>query len=136
MDGGPLHDPTVTAYLLKPELFTGRQVNVEISCDQELTRGMTWSTGNSVTSKPKNALVLTEIDADGYFDLVIETPQRRRARTERSPVRPTAGRADAGWSQAVLRQERPHSPPHLIEVGEQGDMFAIRHGEKLGALDL
>ncbi|CAI9400837.1 Pyrimidine-specific ribonucleoside hydrolase RihA [Pleomorphomonas sp. T1.2MG-36] len=71
MDGGPLHDPTVTAYLLKPDLFRGRLVNVEISCD-ELTRGMTVVDWHSVTSRPKNALVLTEIDADGYFDLVIE----------------------------------------------------------------
>ena len=71
MDGGPLHDPTVTAYLLKPELFKGRLVNVEISCD-ELTRGMTVVDWHSVTSRAKNALVLTEIDADGYFDLVIE----------------------------------------------------------------
>ena len=71
MDGGPLHDPTVTAYLLKPDLFGGRLVNVEISCD-ELTRGMTVVDWHSVTNRPKNALVLTEIDADGYFDLVIE----------------------------------------------------------------
>ena len=28
-DGGPLHDPCVIAYLLKPELFKGRNCNVE-----------------------------------------------------------------------------------------------------------
>lgn len=72
MDGGPLHDPTVTAYMLKPDLFKGRTVNVEISCDEDLTRGMTVVDWYSVTDRPKNALVLTEIDADGYFDLVIE----------------------------------------------------------------
>jgi len=71
MEGGPLHDPTVIAWLLKPELFGGRLVNVEISCD-ELTRGMTVVDWHSVTDRPKNALVLTEIDADGYFELVIE----------------------------------------------------------------
>ena len=71
MDGGPLHDPTVTAYLLKPDLFKGRLVNVEISCD-ELTRGMTVVDWHSVTGRPKNALVLNEVDVDGYFDLVIE----------------------------------------------------------------
>lgn len=72
MDGGPLHDPTVIAYMLRPELFKGRFVNVEISCDEELTRGMTVVDWHSVTKRRKNALVLTEIDADGYFDLVIE----------------------------------------------------------------
>jgi purine nucleosidase len=71
MEGGPLHDPTVIAWLLKPELFGGRLVNVEISCD-ELTRGMTVVDWHAVTDRPKNALVLTEIDADGYFELVIE----------------------------------------------------------------
>jgi len=29
-DGGPLHDPNVIAYLLKPELYAGRHCNVEI----------------------------------------------------------------------------------------------------------
>src|SRR5262245_8433190 len=29
-EGAPLHDPTVTAYLLQPELFGGRHINVEI----------------------------------------------------------------------------------------------------------
>src|SRR3546814_3234411 len=28
MTGGPVHDATVVAYLLKPQLFTGRSVNV------------------------------------------------------------------------------------------------------------
>ncbi|WP_442153964.1 nucleoside hydrolase, partial [Rhizobium leguminosarum] len=36
-DGGPLHDPTVVAYLLKPEIFQGRDCNVEIEVQYELT---------------------------------------------------------------------------------------------------
>src|SRR5210317_1559275 len=39
--GAPLHDPTVIAYLLKPKLFTGRFINVEIETKSTLTRGMT-----------------------------------------------------------------------------------------------
>jgi len=74
-DGGPLHDPTVVAYLLKPELFAGRDVAVEISCD-EMTRGMSIVDWWSVTGKPANARVLRSIDADGYFDLVIERLSR------------------------------------------------------------
>ncbi len=70
-DGGPLHDPTVIAYLLRPDLFAGREANVEISCDA-LTRGMTIVDWWGVTGKPANALVLKDIDADGYFELVIE----------------------------------------------------------------
>jgi purine nucleosidase len=70
-DGGPLHDPTVVAYLLRPGLFGGRRVAVEISCD-EMTRGMTIVDWWSVTGKPANAEVLRSIDAEGYFDLTIE----------------------------------------------------------------
>jgi len=40
-DGAPLHDPCVTAWLLNPELFQSRDVNVEIECESELTMGAT-----------------------------------------------------------------------------------------------
>ena len=40
-EGGPLHDPTVIAYLLDPEMFQGRHVNVEIVTDTGPTHGMT-----------------------------------------------------------------------------------------------
>jgi purine nucleosidase len=78
-DGGPLHDPTVIAYLLRPELFGGREANVEISCD-ELTRGMTIVDWWGVTERPANALVLNAIDADGYFALVAERLARAARR--------------------------------------------------------
>ena len=38
-DGGPLHDATVIAYLLAPEIFPGRKVNVEVECASALTLG-------------------------------------------------------------------------------------------------
>ena len=77
-EGGPLHDPCVTAFLLQPELFSGREVNVEIECASPLTLGMTIVDWWSVTDRPKNALVLRDIDADGYFNLVIERMGRFR----------------------------------------------------------
>ena len=40
-EGGPLHDPTVIAWLLAPEIFRGREVNVEIETGSELTMGET-----------------------------------------------------------------------------------------------
>ena len=75
-EGGPLHDPTVIAYLLKPELFRGRQVHVAIECSSPLTLGMSVVDWWGVTDRKPNALVLREIDADGYFDLVIESLSR------------------------------------------------------------
>ena len=40
-DGAPLHDPCVIAHLVRPGLFGGRHVNVEIETQSDLTRGMT-----------------------------------------------------------------------------------------------
>lgn len=71
-DGGPLHDPTVLAYLIRPELFSGRHVNVEIETQSELTLGMTVADWWGVTERPKNALFVGDVDAQGFFDLLTE----------------------------------------------------------------
>ena len=71
-DGGPLHDPCVIAWLLQPELFGGRDCNVEIETGSELTMGMTVIDWWGVTDRPKNAHVLRDIDADGFFALATE----------------------------------------------------------------
>jgi purine nucleosidase len=71
-DGGPLHDPCVIAWLLKPDLFSGRHVNVTIETASELTMGMTVVDWWGVTKRPKNAQVMRDIDADGYFALLVE----------------------------------------------------------------
>src|SRR5262249_62195332 len=39
--GGPLHDPGVIAYLLRPDLYRGRKVNVAIETGSAPTLGMT-----------------------------------------------------------------------------------------------
>lgn len=69
-DGGPLHDPTVIAYLIQPELFSGRECNVEIELNSELTLGMTVIDWWRVTKRPANALVLRDVHAQGFFDLL------------------------------------------------------------------
>ena len=71
-DGGPLHDPTVIAYLLKPELFSGRACNVEVETASTLTAGMTVVDWWQVTGRPRNATVMRDIDADGFFALLAE----------------------------------------------------------------
>jgi purine nucleosidase len=75
-DGGPLHDPTVIAWLIKPELFEGRDCNVEIETMSELTMGMTVIDWWGVTGRPKNAHVVGKVDADGFFDLIYERVSR------------------------------------------------------------
>lgn len=71
-DGGPLHDPSVIAYLIKPELFQGRDCNVEIEVSSELTMGMTVVDWWRVTERSANARVMRNVDADGFFELLTE----------------------------------------------------------------
>ncbi|TQN60153.1 nucleoside hydrolase [Agrobacterium tumefaciens] len=71
-DGGPLHDPSVIAYLIKPELFQGRDCNVEIEVSSELTIGMTVVDWWRVTERSANARVMRNVDADGFFELLTE----------------------------------------------------------------
>ena len=71
-DGGPLHDPCTIAWMLAPEIFSGRHCNVEIETASELTMGMTVIDWWQVTDRPHNAFVVGDIDSDGFFDLVTE----------------------------------------------------------------
>lgn len=71
-DGAPLHDPCTIAWLLRPDLFAGRHINVEIETKSELTRGMTVADWWGVTGRAPNALFIREIDADGFYRLLTE----------------------------------------------------------------
>ena len=75
-DGGPLHDPTVIAYLLQPSLFSGRNVNVAIETRGEFTAGETVVDWRGVTERPANALWLNRVNSDGFYDLLTETVKR------------------------------------------------------------
>ncbi|WP_108835912.1 nucleoside hydrolase [Tateyamaria sp. Alg231-49] len=70
--GAPLHDPCVTAYLIRPDLFSGRHVNVEIETSSELTMGMTVADWWGVTDRTPNATFMGSVDADGFFALLTE----------------------------------------------------------------
>ncbi len=71
-DGAPLHDPCTIAYLLKPELFTGKMCNVEIETGSPLTRGHTAVDFWGVSDRVRNANWLYKVDADGFFKLLVE----------------------------------------------------------------
>ncbi len=75
-DGGPLHDPCVMAWLLKPELFQSRDVNVAIECESELTMGMTVVDWWKVTDRKPNATVCRSVNAEGFFELLTERISR------------------------------------------------------------
>lgn len=71
-EGAPLHDPCVTAYLIRPDLFSGRHINVEIETKSELTLGMTVADWWRVTNRAPNAMFISDVDAQGFFDLLTE----------------------------------------------------------------
>ncbi|MPQ94033.1 nucleoside hydrolase [Thioclava sp. JE_KL1] len=71
-EGAPLHDPCVIAYLLKPDLFMGRHINVEIETTSELTMGMTVADWWRVTDRAPNAMFMGDLDANGFYTLLTE----------------------------------------------------------------
>ncbi len=70
--GAPLHDPTVIAYLIRPDLFAGRHINVEIETQSPLTRGMTVADWWRVTDRAPNAMFMGDLDAERFFSLLTE----------------------------------------------------------------
>ena len=71
-EGAPLHDPCVIAYLLRPELFSGKKIPVKIEISNGLTLGMTVMDWWGTTNAAPNCTVMNKIDADGYFSLLTE----------------------------------------------------------------
>jgi len=70
--GGPLHDPCVVVYLLAPDLFAGKHCNVQVATDDGPSIGATLIDWWEVLAAEKNATVMREIDADGFFELLVQ----------------------------------------------------------------
>ena len=71
-EGGPLHDPNVIAYLLKPDFYQGRFVNVEVEVTSDLTRGMTVVDWWNVSNRKKNVYYINSIQDDKFFTLLTD----------------------------------------------------------------
>ncbi len=67
-----LHDPSVIAYLLRPALYGGREVNVAIETQSPLTLGMTVVDWWGITGRKPNVRWMNTVDADGFYDLLTE----------------------------------------------------------------
>ncbi|HEF4758254.1 TPA: nucleoside hydrolase [Pseudomonas putida] len=70
--GGPVHDAAVIAYLLKPQLFSGRAVNMVIDSREGPTFGQTIVDWYDRLKAPKNTFWVESADAQGFFDLLTE----------------------------------------------------------------
>jgi purine nucleosidase len=70
-DGAPLHDPNVILYLLRPDYYIGRKINVEIELKSELTLGMTVADWWQVTKKKKNVNFIKDVQVEAVLDLML-----------------------------------------------------------------
>ncbi|GAB5505102.1 MAG: nucleoside hydrolase [Rhizobiaceae bacterium] len=69
-DGAPLHGPCVPAFMLEPDIFSGRQINVSVETRGQHTQGMTVADWWGITDLPKNAFWVRHGDADRYYELL------------------------------------------------------------------
>ncbi|MEM9625920.1 MAG: nucleoside hydrolase [Pseudomonadota bacterium] len=70
--GAPLHDPCAIAYVMRPDLFEGRNCHVEIDIMSEASLGRTLVDWRGRSDLPANALTIDQIDADAFFQLLTE----------------------------------------------------------------
>jgi purine nucleosidase len=71
-EGAPLHDPCTVAWLLQPGLFAIKRCNLSVEKESELTLGHTAVDFWHVTDRPHNVDWAYEVDADGFYKLLIE----------------------------------------------------------------
>jgi purine nucleosidase len=86
-EGAPLHDPCTVAYLLDPDLFEGKLVNVSVECESELTIGHTAVDFWHVTDRPINTRWIHKVDADGFYRLLTSRLARYDRRKHRGDIR-------------------------------------------------
>jgi purine nucleosidase len=72
MPGGPVHDATVTAYLLQPSLFKGRRIHVEVDSREGMGFGQTVADWYGSLHRAPNVNWIVDGDAQGFFDLLTE----------------------------------------------------------------
>ena len=70
LDGAPLHDPCTIAYLIKPDLFSLKEVNVEVETEGDFTRGATVVDYWDVTERTPNVQWAHSVDDEGFFKLL------------------------------------------------------------------
>lgn len=71
-DGASVNDPCVIAYLINPELFGRRTVNVEIETSSSLTMGMTVVDFWGISGRTPNAVWVHEADGERVMSLLTD----------------------------------------------------------------
>ncbi|MNU75592.1 Pyrimidine-specific ribonucleoside hydrolase RihA [compost metagenome] len=78
--GGPIHDATTIAWLIRPELFTSREAFVGVQVTG-LTMGYTYADFYNKMNRPANTTVVTDVDETGFIELLIERIARHGGET-------------------------------------------------------
>ncbi|WP_319499081.1 nucleoside hydrolase [uncultured Cohaesibacter sp.] len=71
-DGGPMHDPLVTVYLVAPQLFQSELARVFVECDSKLCYGQTVADWYEQSGEVPNAQIVQKVYADGVFSILSE----------------------------------------------------------------
>ncbi|SCB44698.1 nucleoside hydrolase [Rhizobium multihospitium] len=69
--GGPIHDATTIAWLIRPDLFSGREAFVGVQVTG-LTMGYTYADFYGKMDRSPNATVITDVNEAGFIALLIE----------------------------------------------------------------
>jgi inosine-uridine nucleoside N-ribohydrolase len=71
-DGAPIHDAVAVSHVIRPGLLETRLRNVEVELVSDLCRGRTVVDLWQRTGRPANVHVGVDLDADAFFDLLVE----------------------------------------------------------------
>ena len=69
---GVLHDPCTIAYVIKPDLFQGRKMHVEVDIQSGPSLGRTIADGLGVSDQPANVTVMQDLDDAGLYEMITE----------------------------------------------------------------
>ncbi|OZJ01457.1 hypothetical protein BZG36_05473 [Bifiguratus adelaidae] len=76
LQGPPLHDPCTLAYIIRPELFKGRFMRVDVVTGDGPASGQTICDIYGRSPLPPNCFVTTDIDAEGFFEIMLDAWKR------------------------------------------------------------
>ncbi len=72
-DSPPLHDPCAVAKVIDLDVFSTREMQVDIEINSELTRGRTVCDFHNRSKKKPNSEVAIDLDQERFWDIVIES---------------------------------------------------------------
>ena len=72
-EGAPMHDPCAVAVLLHPELFTIKDMHVEIETCGEYCKGATVADTLGLSGKKPNVSCVLDVDREAFADYLVES---------------------------------------------------------------